>query len=98
MQVAWLIVNISLTLLRSIGVRTGSTTYSDYNYEQPKIPQEMSSDGPLDQDLKQFDYPGRYVDPAMGQVRASEWIADHQVENQQIEAAQHHENGAGLQL
>ncbi|EEX32056.1 MULTISPECIES: type VI secretion system Vgr family protein [Vibrio] len=68
-------------------VRTGSTTYTDYNYEQPKIPQEMSSDGPLDQDLKQFDYPGRYVDPAMGQVRASEWIADHQVENQQIEAA-----------
>ena len=47
-------------------VRTGSTTYTDYNYEQPKIPQEMSSDGPLDQDLKQFDYPGRYVDPAMG--------------------------------
>ena len=68
-------------------VRTGSTTYSDYNYEQPKIPQEMGSDGPLDQDLKQFDYPGRYVDPAMGQIRASEWIADHQVDNQQIEAS-----------
>ncbi|CAM3213811.1 type VI secretion system tip protein VgrG [Vibrio neptunius] len=67
-------------------VRTGSTTYTDYNYEQPKIPQQMSSEGTLDQDLKLFDYPGRYVDPVMGQVRASEWIAEHQVDNHQIAA------------
>ncbi|MFW7524992.1 type VI secretion system tip protein TssI/VgrG [Vibrio ostreicida] len=67
-------------------VRTGSTTYTDYNYEHPKIPQETSSAGLLDQDLKLFDYPGRYVDPAMGQVRASEWIAQYEVDNQQIEA------------
>ncbi|GAA5644942.1 MULTISPECIES: type VI secretion system Vgr family protein [Vibrio] len=68
-------------------VRTGHVTYTDYNYEQPKIPQEMASNGDLDQDLKLFDYPGRYGDPAQGQIRATEWMADHVVENQQIEAS-----------
>ncbi len=68
-------------------VKTGHVTYTDYNYEQPKIPQEMTSNGDLDQDLKLFDYPGRYVDPAVGQVRAGEWMADHIVENQQVEAS-----------
>ncbi len=68
-------------------VKTGHVTYNDYNYEQPKIPQEMSRGGPLDVDLKLYDYPGRYVDPAMGQVRSSEWMSEHIVDNEQIEAS-----------
>ncbi|NMS31491.1 contractile injection system protein, VgrG/Pvc8 family, partial [Vibrio parahaemolyticus] len=68
-------------------VRTGQVTYTDYNYEQPKIPQEMTHAGDLDQDLKQFDYPGRYVDPVMGQVRTTEWMSEHIVDNQQVEAS-----------
>ncbi|EGQ8038931.1 MULTISPECIES: type VI secretion system Vgr family protein [Vibrio] len=67
-------------------VRTGQVTYTDYNYEHPKIPQEMTQAGELDQDLKQFDYPGRYVDPLMGQVRTTEWMSEHIVDNQQVEA------------
>ncbi|MCA2486732.1 MULTISPECIES: type VI secretion system tip protein TssI/VgrG, partial [Vibrio] len=68
-------------------VRTGQVTYTDYNYEQPKIPQEMTHAGDLDQDLKQFDYPGRYVDPVMGQMRTTEWMSEHIVDNQQVEAS-----------
>ncbi|GAL20877.1 VgrG-3 protein [Vibrio maritimus] len=68
-------------------VRTGQVTYTDYNYEQPKIPQEMTSTGDLDNDLKLFDYPGRYVDPAMGQVRTKEWMSEHIVDNQYVEAS-----------
>ncbi|MBW3698166.1 type VI secretion system tip protein VgrG [Vibrio sp. T187] len=68
-------------------VKTGHVTYTDYNYEQPKIPQEMASSGDLDQDLKLFDYPGRYVDPIMGQVRTNEWMSEHVVDNQQVEAS-----------
>ncbi|SKA61888.1 type VI secretion system tip protein VgrG [Enterovibrio nigricans] len=65
-------------------VRTGQVTYTDYNYEQPLIPQKMGSSGELDQDLALFDYPGRYVDPAMGSIRAGEWMANHVVDNQQV--------------
>jgi type VI secretion system secreted protein VgrG len=68
-------------------VRTGEVTYTDYNYEQPKIPQEMTSSGDIDQDLKLFDYPGRYVDPAIGQVRTQEWMSEHIVDNQYVEAS-----------
>ncbi|MEZ8024199.1 MULTISPECIES: type VI secretion system tip protein TssI/VgrG [unclassified Vibrio] len=67
-------------------VKTGHVTYTDYNYEFPKIPQEMSSSGELDLDLKLFDFPGRYVDPMMGQVRSNEWMSEYVVDNQQVEA------------
>ncbi|GEM75147.1 type VI secretion system Vgr family protein [Vibrio sagamiensis] len=68
-------------------VRTGEVTYTDYNYETPKIPQAMTQAGNLDSDLKLFDYPGRYFDPAMGMVRTTEWMSEHVVDNQQIEAS-----------
>ncbi|MGF1696315.1 type VI secretion system tip protein VgrG [Vibrio lamellibrachiae] len=68
-------------------VKTGHVTYTDYNYEHPNIPQKMESQGELDQDLKLFDYPGRYVDPNVGQIRAEEWLSDHLADNQQINAS-----------
>ncbi len=66
-------------------VRTGHVTYTDYNYEQPKIPQQTSDCGDLDQDLKLFDYPGRYNDLAEGQNRSTGLLADLTVDNQQVE-------------
>ncbi len=68
-------------------VRTGHVTHTDYNYDQPKTPQEMESSGERDQDLKVFDYPGRYTDPEFGRTRATEWMSDHLVEREQVEAA-----------
>ncbi|MCK6263549.1 type VI secretion system tip protein VgrG [Vibrio sp. ZSDE26] len=68
-------------------VRSGHVSHTDYNYEHPNIPQLMESNGELDQDLKLFDYPGRYSEPESGQHRANEWASDNIVDNQQVEAA-----------
>lgn len=68
-------------------VRTGHITQTDYNYEQPRIPQQVQQEGFLDTDLAFFDYPGRYENTHQGQQRPNYLLADHQVENHQIEAA-----------
>ncbi|WP_063651912.1 type VI secretion system tip protein VgrG [Aliivibrio fischeri] len=68
-------------------VRTGHVTHTDYNYEQPRIPQKMESSGLIDTDLAFFDYPGRYIEPSQGLVRADELMAESIVDNYQIEAA-----------
>ncbi|WP_299015043.1 type VI secretion system tip protein VgrG [uncultured Photobacterium sp.] len=68
-------------------VRTGCVTQTDYNYEYPRIPQEMTSNGELDQDLAFFDFPARYSNPGQGQIRASEWMNEHAVDNNQVEGA-----------
>jgi type VI secretion system secreted protein VgrG len=67
-------------------VRTGQVTYTDYNYEQPRIPQKMGTTGLLDNDLAYFDFPGRYVEPSQGQIRSDELMAESVVDNHQIEA------------
>lgn len=68
-------------------VRTGHVTQTDYNYEQPRIPQSVQQQGERDADLAFFDYPGRYDNTHQGQQRANYLLADNQVENNQIEAA-----------
>lgn len=68
-------------------VRTGHVTQTDYNYEQPRIPQHVQQQGERDNDLAFFDYPGRYDNTHQGQQRATYLLADNQVENNQIEAA-----------
>ncbi|MGF1901135.1 type VI secretion system Vgr family protein [Aliivibrio sifiae] len=67
-------------------VRTGQVTYTDYNYEQPRIPQKMGTTGLIDNDLAYFDFPGRYVEPSQGQIRSDELMAESVVDNHQIEA------------
>ncbi|PQJ84377.1 type VI secretion system Vgr family protein [Aliivibrio sifiae] len=67
-------------------VRTGQVTYTDYNYEQPRIPQKMGTAGSIDNDLAYFDFPGRYVEPSQGQIRSDELMAESVVDNHQIEA------------
>jgi len=67
-------------------VRTGQVTHTDYNYEQPLIPQQMESIGLIDNDLAYFDFPGRYVEPSQGLLRAEEIMAENVVDNYQIEA------------
>lgn len=68
-------------------VRTGHITQTDYNYEQPRIPQQVQQQGMLDTDLAVFDYPGRYENTHQGQQHTNYLLADNQVENHQIEAS-----------
>ena len=65
-------------------VRSGSFTYSDYNYEQVDIPQKTFCGGGKYADLALFDYPGRYTNTDLGKEHAPEWMAGHRVESQQI--------------
>ncbi len=67
-------------------VRTGHVTQTDYNYEQPRIPQHVQQQGERDNDLAFFDYPGRYGEIEQGQQRSNYLVADHQVDNHQIDA------------
>ncbi|PQJ89299.1 type VI secretion system tip protein TssI/VgrG [Aliivibrio sifiae] len=67
-------------------VRTGHVTQTDYNYEQPRIPQHVQQQGERDNDLAFFDYPGRYGEIEQGQQRSNYLVADHQVYNHQIDA------------
>lgn len=67
-------------------VRTGHVIQTDYNYDQPRIPQQVQQQGDRDTDLAFFDYPGRYGESVEGQQLSNYLIADHQVENHQIEA------------
>ncbi|MCL9783479.1 type VI secretion system tip protein VgrG [Vibrio sp. S4M6] len=53
-------------------VRTGCVTFTDYDYEQPNIPQEQTSSAETYQDLAHFDYPGRYSGVSSGKRRTSE--------------------------
>ncbi|GLR74563.1 type VI secretion system tip protein TssI/VgrG [Aliivibrio sifiae] len=67
-------------------VRTGHVTQTDYNYEQPRIPQHVQQQGERDSDLAFFDYPGRYGEIEQGQQRSNYLVAEHQVYNHQIDA------------
>ncbi len=68
-------------------VRSGSVTYSDYNYEQPNIPQQVSSSANDNSDLALFDYPGRYRDTSVGQSGSDYWLAEQLTDSTQIEAS-----------
>lgn len=69
-------------------VRTGQVTYNDYHYLTPKTPQSVNAVGPSpDTDLALYDYPGRYVAPAIGQHRAQEWQSGFHVDQEQIQAS-----------
>ncbi|MCG7497904.1 type VI secretion system tip protein VgrG [Vibrio sp. Of7-15] len=66
-------------------VKTGEVTKSDYNYNYPQIPQEVTSSGLIDTDLAFYDYPGRYTNPASGQAEVGYNLSDYVVDNSQIE-------------
>lgn len=68
-------------------VATGKVTYSDYNYEHPKIPQEQASLAEVHSDLAHFDYPGRYSEVEDGSRRVNEKLAENITEMTRLNCA-----------
>lgn len=67
-------------------VRTDEVTVTDYNYDHPRISQEVSSSSlSAGTKLAYFDFPGRYQQPASGKMQSGYRLSEHLVDNCQMD-------------
>ncbi len=66
-------------------VRTDEVTITDYNYDHPRISQEVSASSSAGTKLAYFDYPGRYQQPVSGKMQAGYRLSEHLVDNCQMD-------------